>query len=56
MRNYDIIKQVLSIACEEDGTSTWSRYKGQEQVQKIKDLIAEHRPTLVPKDQRRGSK
>jgi hypothetical protein len=56
MRNYDIIKQVLSIACEEDGTPTWSRYQSKEQIQKIKELIAEHRPTLVPKDQRRGLK
>lgn len=55
MRNYDIIKEVLKIAVEDDGLPEWEK-DGLEQIQKIKDLIAKHRPVLVPKDQRKGLK
>ena len=54
MRNYDIIKEVLKIAVENDGLPEWEK-DGLEQIQKIKDLIAKHRPILIPKDQRKGS-
>ena len=55
MRNYDIIKEVLKIAVEDDGLPEWEK-DGLEQIQKIKDFIAKHRPVLIPKDQRKGLK
>ena len=55
MRNYDIIKEVLKIAVEDDGLPEWEK-DGLEQIKKIKDLIAEHRPMLIPKDQRKTFK
>ena len=55
MRNYDIIKEVLKIAVEDDGKPEWDK-DGLEQIQRIKYMIAKQRPVLIPKEQRKGLK